>query len=189
MFWRYGINPDRLRDVLELLFAKILKIDFRPTACLAIGFFRNAHAAVLRELLHARRDVHAVAIDVIAIDDDLAEIYADAKYDPSVLALTFIARGHVLLNRDRALDSIDHAGKFDQRPVAHQLDEAAIAFVDPGINEIAPVRLQTRQGPGLVGRHQPAVADNVRAQDRGKPALDLLCHEPPSHPSEGKIGE
>ena len=35
--------------------------------------------------LHPRRDIHAIAIDVVAFDDHVAEIDADAKFDAAIL--------------------------------------------------------------------------------------------------------
>ncbi len=43
---------------------------------------RHCNTAELRDRLDARRHVHAVAIDVIVLDDDITEIYADPELDP-----------------------------------------------------------------------------------------------------------
>ena len=45
----------------------------------------------------------------------------------------------------------------------------------PGIDTVPQARVRAF----LVGRDQAAVAGDVCAQDRGKPALDLLRHGPP----------
>ena len=62
-----------------------------------------------------RRDVDAVAEDVVALDDDVADIDADAKLDAPVLGDVGVALGHAALHLDGAAHGIDHAGEFDQQ--------------------------------------------------------------------------
>ena len=75
-----------------------------------------------------------------------------------------------VLDRGRALDRIDHARELDQHAIAHQLDDAAVVLGDLRLDEVLAQRLEARVRARLVGRHQPAVADDVRSQDRGEPA-------------------
>ena len=57
-------------------------------------------------------------------------------------------------------------GELDQRAVAHQLDDAAAVLGDQRLDELLAQRLQARDRAGLVGPHEPAVADHVRGQNR-----------------------
>ena len=72
-----------------------------------------------------RRDVDAVAVDVGALDDDVAEIDADAKLDAWSSGDTSVAVEHRLLHLDRAAHRIDDAGEFHQHAVAGRLDDPA----------------------------------------------------------------
>src|SRR6266446_9003691 len=65
-----------------------------------------------------RRDVDAVAVEVVALDDHVAEIDADAQLDAAVRRDTRVPLGHRLLHRDRATHRIDDAGKLHQHAVA-----------------------------------------------------------------------
>ena len=74
------------------------------------------------------------------------------------------------LDRRGAFDRIDHAAELDQGAIAHQLGDAAVVLGDLRFDEVLAQRLEARVRARLVGRHQPAVADDVRSQDRGEPA-------------------
>ena len=71
-----------------------------------------------------RRDVDAVAQNVVALDQHIAEVDADAIDDALGLRNVGVALGHQLLDRDRAFDGGDDGGKLQQQPVAHRLDDA-----------------------------------------------------------------
>jgi len=82
--------------------------------------------------------------------------------------------GHRLLHRDRAAHRIDDAGEFHQHAVAGDLDDAALVLSDLGIDQFAPMRLQPRKGPFLVGTHEPAVTRDISGEDGGQPAFDAF---------------
>ena len=83
-----------------------------------------------------RRDVHAVAVDVVALDDDVAEVDTDAKANALVLGNARLAPGHGALDLDGALHGVDHARELHQRAVAHQLDDASVVRRDRRIDEL-----------------------------------------------------
>jgi hypothetical protein len=62
--------------------------------------------------------------------------------------------------------SVDHAAELDEAAVASALDDAAVMRVDRRIDQIAAQRPEPRQRALLVGAGEPAVADDVRDQDR-----------------------
>ena len=74
-------DADRPADVLDALLAEILEVDVEPVADLIAHRRGDADAARLGQRLEPRRDVHAVAEDVVVLDDDVAEIDADAELD------------------------------------------------------------------------------------------------------------
>lgn len=75
---------------------------------------------------------------------------------------------------DGAVCSVDDAGELHKHAVAHDLEVAAAMFEDGGVEELAPMLLQSAEGPFLGGFHQPAVAGHIRRQCRSKPALDAI---------------
>ena len=140
-------RPGPAGDVLERLLAQSLEVATsslpRTWSWTLAG---DADAARLGQRLQPRGDVDAVAVDVVALDDDVAEIDADAEDDalgpPAAPALR---RGHRLLDRDGALDGVDDAGELDQHAVAHQLDDAAAMLGTIGSSDCLAPRLQRRQ--------------------------------------------
>jgi hypothetical protein len=47
-------------------------------------------------------------------------------------------------------------------------------FADFRVDEVAPMRLQPRQGAFFIGTHKPAVACDVRRENGGQPASYAL---------------
>ena len=135
----------------------------------------DEHAARLAKLLEPRRDVDAVAEEVVALDHDVAEIDADAE-DDAARGRTFgLTLGDRLLHGDRAGDGIDDRGELDDRAVAHQLDDAALVLGDDRIDRLGAKRLDRGKRAGLVGFDQARIADDVGGQDRRQPALGPFC--------------
>ena len=79
--------------------------------------------------------VDTIAVDIIALDDNVANVDADAKDDPPNFWLRGIAFAHSRLNCYRTFQSVYHAGELDQRPVTHKLDGTATVFSDFWIDQ------------------------------------------------------
>ena len=92
--------------------------------------------------LEPRRDVDAIAVDVVAVDDHVAEVDADPELDAVRRLEVRVVLGDAPLHLDRALDSVDHARELDQRAVAGELDDAAAMLGDPGLDEVLAQRLE-----------------------------------------------
>jgi len=65
----------------------------------------------------------AVAENVVALDQDVAEIDADTADDALAFRDPGVALDHQFLDRDRAFDRGDHRGKLQQQPIARRLDD------------------------------------------------------------------
>ena len=164
-------GPD---DVLDLLLAAVGEGQRQLVAHLAAGDVRNAQASRLANRFQPRGDIHAVAEQVIAVDDDVADVDADPEHDAFVVRNAAIAFQHSVLNGDGAGDCIDHALKFDQQAVAGGLDDASAATGDGRIDDLPTHGLEGTQRANFIGAHQAAVADNVRGQNRRKFSVDAL---------------
>jgi len=122
---------------------------------------RNRDQSDRRDCLQPRSDVDAIAVDVLAFNDDVAEIDADA------VAKLFFARAPCVgglgcfLDRERAVDRVDDAPEFDERPVADQLDEAAAMRSDTRIEDAPSIGLEPFERAGLVDLHQVAEVGDV----------------------------
>jgi len=74
----------------------------------------DEHPAGVGQGLDAGGDIDAVAIEVVALDDHVPEIDADAQFDAAVGRDVGVPLGHRLLHLNRAAHRIDDAGKFHQ---------------------------------------------------------------------------
>ena len=131
-------------------------------------------AAGLGQALQPRRDVDAVAVNVVALDDDVAEVDADPELGCAGPRPDRHCAGHVSLDLDRALHGVDYAGELDQRAIAHQLDDASVVLTISGSMNSRRSALRRACVPCFVGRHHSAVADDVGSQDRRQLALDAF---------------
>src|SRR5262249_16819972 len=117
-------------DVLDLLLAKVLEDKRQPVAHVIINSIRDEHAAGIGQSLDPRRDIDAVAINIVALDDDIAKIDPDPKLEPLVDRDTGIALGHAALHLNCAADRIDDTRKFRQYAVTGGLDDPAMVLDD-----------------------------------------------------------
>ena len=147
-----------------------------------MGVVGDADAAGVGDPLQPRGDIDAVAENIVVIDDDVADMDADAEFDPLRLGDVDIAHGHAALDLDRATDRIDGAAEFDQHAVAGGLDDAAAIFGDFGIDESFSAGLETGEGAFLVGAHQTAVAGDIGCENCRKPPLNPGASHFQNHP-------
>src|SRR5205823_14268244 len=99
---------------------------------------RDADPARFGQCLQPRRDVDAVAIDVVILGDDVAQIDPDAELDSPLDGDAGIALGHRVLHLDRAMHRVDDAGELDEETVTGGLDDAATMLPDPAVGDLAP---------------------------------------------------
>jgi len=164
------VRMHRLRDIFDLLFPDVRESVGEPVADMVANRTRDAHAAGLRQSLQPRGDVDAVAIDVVAIRDDIAKIDPDPEDDPLVFAERCVAVEHRPLDLDCAPHGVHDTRKFDQHAIAGGLDNAAAIFPDFGIDDFAAMRLQPLQGTFLVGSHQPRIPGHIGGDNRREAA-------------------
>ena len=182
-------TADRPIEVLDGLLAEILERHGERVADMLVNVARDANPAGLRQCLHAGRDVDTVAVEIAALDHDVTEADADAKRDPLSLRDIGVAGGHGRLDLDRARNGVDHAGELDQRTVAGRLERAAAMLERRRLEDVATHRLEPRQGPLLVGLHQPGIADDVRREDGDETALHTVLAHGPSRSGLGALDQ
>jgi hypothetical protein len=158
-------------DVLQRLIALLLEADVKFMSKLVAHRLADADAAGRGDGLEPGCNIDAVAQHIAVLDDDVAEIDADAELDlPFGLDIAIAAR-HPALDLDGAFGGIGRRHEFDQHAVAGRLDDPAVVLGDDGIDELEPVSLEPRQRPRFIDLHETAVPDHVCGQDRHKPAL------------------
>ena len=170
------IGADGPRDVLEALLAQVLAPDVELAGKLVTHVPGNADARGRRQCLQARGDIDAIAENVVTLDDDVADVDADAIADALTLRQVRLALRHGALDLDRAHDRIDRAGEFGQQAVAHELDDPPLVLADLRLDHALALRPQRRERAGLVVADQTAITNDVGCQDRRKPALHPSHH-------------
>ena len=82
----------------------------------------DADASRIGERLEARRDVHSVAVDAIALADDVAQMDADPELHATRLGLLRRLLLQLALHLHRAGQRRHYAGKLGQEIVADRID-------------------------------------------------------------------
>ena len=90
----------------------------------------------------------------------------DAEFDSPVLPHAGIAFDHRVLQFDGAAYRIDDTAEFDDAAVAGALDDAAMMDGDRGVDQVAAKRSEPSENAIFVRSSEPAVADDVRHEDR-----------------------
>jgi hypothetical protein len=171
---RDAIDAHWPSDVLDLLLAQILKAEIDFVADLVADDAADADPARLGQSFQPCRDIDAVAVNILLVDDDIAEIDADAEFDAALFGNTVIAQGQLALQLDSAAHRVDGAGELDQEPVAGGLHDAAAMLGDLGVRHLAAKRRHCRVRAFFILAHQPGVARDVGRQYRCQPPLDAL---------------
>src|SRR5262249_15558468 len=162
------VDVDRPRDVLDALLAEIFEPRVEPAADLLAHRGGDTDAAGVGERLQPGGDVDAIAKNVVAVDDHIAEIDADTKLYRARRREVRIAPPHPCLDLAGTLDRADHALELDQQPVARGLDDAPAMPGDRRIDQLQAMGLEPRQRARLVYLHEPAVADHIGGKNRNE---------------------
>src|SRR5690242_4147182 len=125
-------------DVLDLLLAEVLEGNVELVAHLVAYDAADADAARRGEAFESRRDIDAVAVDVVLVADDVAQIDPDPKLDAFRGRHFRVPLGHGLLRLHRAAHRLDDARKLDQHTVPRGLDDAAAMLGDFRPRQVAP---------------------------------------------------
>ena len=171
----YAEDGHGLGDVLDLVLAQGLEGEVELAADVVVDRPRDQDAARLGELLQAGGDVDAVAVDVLAIDDHVAEIDADAELEPVLRREGGVALAQGPLDVDGAGQRLDDAREVGQHAVARRADDAAVVLGDEPVDDLA-AGPQAGVRAGLVVVHLAREADRVGAQDRGQLAPVAARH-------------
>jgi hypothetical protein len=104
-------------DVLQLFETAIGKLDLQAYADVVEHSRRNTDAARIGAFLQARSNVHAVAVDVLAVDNDVAQVYPDPQNQLLRRRHVAVAGGHALLNLDGAPGASTTLGNSSNSPL------------------------------------------------------------------------
>jgi hypothetical protein len=137
----YSVHLDGTSDVLDLLRPKFVEAETQLVQDLIPYNLADADVAGFRQRLEPRCDVHAVAVNVIPVDDDVADVDANTKFDPLLRRHARIALGHATLDINGATHRINDAGELEQKSVAGGLDDATPVLGNLGVDQLVTVSL------------------------------------------------
>jgi hypothetical protein len=128
-------------DVLDLMLAGVgeIGLDTVPQALVNDG--RNADPSGLRHRFEPSGDIDPVAINIAAVNHDVAEVDADAKLNAPALGDIGIPCRHAALDVDRAFDRVNDARELHERSIAHELDNPATMRRDGRVYRLGTVSL------------------------------------------------
>jgi len=136
---------------------------------LAEGVFGDADPIGLGDTFEPGGDVYAVAEDVVALDQHVAEMDADAPFHSAVAGNRGVPLRRQVLQRQGAFDGADYRGELDQDTVAGRFEDPTAMLRDARIGSGAMLAQHLNRAR-LVEPHQPAVADYVGREDGGETA-------------------
>ena len=131
----------------------------------------DTDAAGLGDFLQPRGDVDAIAEDIVVIEDDVAQVDADAILDTGGFGFIGFPISHGCLNRHGALDGIEDTGELDEQAVSRALDDMSMVFVDRRVDQFAAVHLLAHDRAFLVKLHEARKADHVGNHNCGETAF------------------
>ena len=133
----YG--KDAGRDVLEPLLPKTRKAHVRFVHNMIEGGAGDANTSGLGQTLQACGYVDSVPVNIVSVNYDVAEIYANAKLNSLCFRRALIVASRSPLDRGRTLDGVYYACELDQRAVTHELHHAPALSGDARIENPAAV--------------------------------------------------
>src|SRR5262249_45218208 len=117
-------------------------------------------------------DGDRVAVNVVIVDDDAAEIDPYAPIDAGIRRVAGVALGYPALPFDRAAHRIDDAVEFGEQPVAGGVDDAAVVLGDRWVDQPGAYRFEAPHRAFLIGADQPRIARHIGREDRRAPPFD-----------------
>jgi hypothetical protein len=100
---------------------------------------RNADAARLGEAFQPCSHIDAVAQQIAVLRDHITHIEADAELDPAFRGNPEVAFGDAALDRQRATQCLDDAGKLGKDAVASSVGDPSTEFFDCGATSAARI--------------------------------------------------
>src|SRR4029079_6897857 len=118
----------RLGEILDGLFALVDEFDFELVADLVTHHRRTGNAAGPRQRFEPARQVDAIAVEIVTIYNDVADIDANAEFDLAIIRDPGIAIMHAGLDLDSTARGVEHAAELDEEAVTHHLEDAPTVF-------------------------------------------------------------
>src|SRR5690349_4142985 len=162
---QHPVDADGVGDVLDLAFAERLIAANQLVLDLLVDAAGDVEVSRIGNSFEPRRNVNAIAIDVVGFDNDVAEIHANSVLYPLLTRERRVTPDHALLDDDAAADGFDRAVEYREKTVTGAFNKSSVMLDDRGVNELAPIPLHARVRALLIHCHESAVAGDISGQD------------------------
>ena len=161
------VSANGLCDILDPVAAERAVIEIELVSDLIVNRLRDANCAGLGERFEPGGDIDAIAENVVAVDNYVAEIDADPELKPALGRDGVVYRPRGALHLDRTAQRIDDARKIRQQAVARRADDPSVMRGDQRVNG-APQVAKRAMRAGLILAHQPAEPHYIHMQNGGE---------------------
>ena len=148
---------------------------------------RDANPARLRKSLQPGRDIDGIAEQVVALNDDVADVDADPKPHLLIGRSIRVLLSYGVLNFDGAFHGIHGAGEIGKNAVARGVEDPTAMRGDQAIDD-DPVGREGAKGADLISPHQAAVAFDIRCEDRRELSFDPVGFQGSAPPRSSIAG-
>ena len=140
---------------------KLVEHEIEPAMHVIAHGAGNAYSAWRTLGLEPGRHIHAVAMQVRAIGDHVADVDADPKPDGPIGRLIAIVVRHLLLHFDRAAHRPVDAVEHDEQRVAAGLNDPPAMLVDRWVDQSVAESPKPFERSYVIQPNQTAVTDHV----------------------------
>ena len=165
---QHAIDAHWIGDVLDLAVPERLVAAYDLVLDLLVDRTRDIDLTGLGNALDACGDVDAVAVDIIRLYDDVAEIDANPVFEPRMLRKRGVAADQILLDDDAASNGLDGAIENGDEAIARRLHQRAMVLDDAGLDDIPFDPLDASMRSLLVVLHDATVRGDITDDDRRK---------------------
>src|SRR5262245_8244384 len=149
----HAVDTDGASDVFDGLFAQIVELKTELVLNLIMYDTRDHDAPRIGECFQPGCHINAIAINVVTINDDIADIDADTKLDAFLTRDIDVTLNHAPLDVDGTSHCVHDTSKLDQHAIASGLDNAATVLGDFRVDELFAVPLKLAERAFLIEAH------------------------------------
>ena len=149
----------------------------------------EAYAARLRRRLDARGLLDAVAVDPLAVGDQLPVGDAESELDPILPGHGGVPFAHAALDLDRALHRLGEVVELGEQVLLGLAGQMTVELGDARRDERPLVGVDSGQRLDMIVIHQARQANDGRRLDGCRPAYRTLRHRVPPEPGPESLVE
>lgn len=147
--------------------AGVLEWNLDLAADLFVNRLRNTKPTLGGQTLQTGRDIDSVTKEVVLVDDDISEIDSDPEEHLAISRNIGVSALDLPLDVDGTSHRLHRAGKLGEDAVTGTTEDSAM-MVSHELVDHAAVGVEPADAFLFVRLHQPAEADDISRQDRGK---------------------